>query len=54
MTFDDISGDGSLWAVRYDGADKNILEITFDRWNDLDWLRDFFKAMECVIGKREG
>ena len=44
MTFDDVSGDGSLWAVRYDGADKNILEITFDRWNDLDWLRDFFKA----------
>ena len=43
MTFDDVSGDGSLWAVRYDGEGRNILEITFDRWNDPDWLREFFK-----------
>ena len=23
MTFDDITGDGRLWAVRYDGANEN-------------------------------
>ncbi|MCM1051283.1 MAG: hypothetical protein NC349_04910 [Paenibacillus sp.] len=44
MTFDDITGDGRLWAVRYEGEDDNILYSLFDRWNDVLWLRDFFKA----------
>ena len=64
MTFDDISGDGNLWAVRYDGDNDNILAITFERWNDPEWLKDFFitnlnqaifdtisdaQNLECVI-----
>ena len=44
MTFDDITGDGRLWAVRYDGDNDNILALTFDRWYDLDWLKEFFIA----------
>ena len=42
MTFDDISGDGRLWAVRYEGDDDNILYITFQRWYDIEWLAKFF------------
>lgn len=42
MTFDDITGDGRLWAVKYDGDHDNILAMTFERWNDLDWLKAFF------------
>lgn len=43
MTFDDITGDGRLWAVRYDGANDNELFRLFDQWNDVMWLRNFFK-----------
>ena len=25
MTFDEITGDGRLWAVRYDGEDEQVL-----------------------------
>ena len=42
MEFDDITGDGRIWAVRYDGDDENILTILFRKWNDVDWLSDFF------------
>jgi hypothetical protein len=42
MTFDDITGDGRLWAVRYEGEDDNELYKLFDRWNDVVWLRNFF------------
>lgn len=44
MTFDDITEDGRLWAVRYDGDDENALFRLFDQWNDVRWLRTFFKA----------
>ena len=37
MTFDDITGDGRLWAVKYDGDHDNILAMTFERWNDLPY-----------------
>ena len=43
MTFDDITGDGRLWAVRYDGAIDNELFRLFGQWNDVMWLRKFFK-----------
>ena len=43
MTFDDITGDGRLWAVRYDGENDNELFRLFDQWNDVMWLRNFFK-----------
>ena len=39
MTFEDITGDGRLWAVRYEGHPDNILAMTFEKWNDHDWLR---------------
>ncbi len=43
MTFDDITGDGRLWAVRYAGDNDNILYRILDQWNDVFWLREFFK-----------
>jgi hypothetical protein len=44
MTFDDITEDGRLWAVRYKGEKDNALYRLFDQWNDVIWLRSFFKA----------
>ena len=44
MTFDDITEDGRLWAVRYDGEADNALYTLFEQWNDVMWLRSFFKA----------
>ena len=43
MTFDDITEDGRLWAVRYEDNEENALYRLFDQWNDVAWLRDFFK-----------
>ena len=43
MRFEDIVGNGRLWAVRYDGDPDNILAMTFDKWNDSDWLGEFFR-----------
>lgn len=43
MTFDDITEDGRLWAVRYDKEEDNALYTLFDQWNDVMWLRAFFK-----------
>lgn len=44
MTFDSITPDDRLWATRYDGCVDNVLDILFDQWNNVVWLRDFFKA----------
>lgn len=44
MKFDDITGDGRLWAVKYEGDCENILTLTFRDWNDFDWLEDFFRT----------
>lgn len=43
MTFDKITEDGRLWSVRYDNEDDNALATLFDNWNDVLWLRSFFK-----------
>lgn len=43
MTFDRITEDGNLYAVRYDGDSDNILETLFDQWSDVIWLRMFFR-----------
>lgn len=43
ITFDDITEDGRLWAVRYEGEDDNALYNLFEQWNDVAWLRSFFK-----------
>ena len=34
MTFDCITQDKNLWAVRYDGDSDNILYRLFDQWDD--------------------
>lgn len=49
MTFDDITDDGRLWAVRYDNDPDNALFMLFDQWNDVQWLRDFFKANSAQL-----
>ena len=49
MNFEDITGDGRLWAVRYEGDPDNILAMTFEKWNDQDWLRDFFVTNLCDL-----
>ena len=42
MLFDDISQDGRLWAVHYDGEAENALYAAFSKWSDVEWLRAFF------------
>ena len=43
MGFDDITGDDRVWAVRYEGDEDNILNTVFEQWDDVLWLRQFFK-----------
>ena len=43
MTFDKITEDGRLWAVRYAGENDNALYALFDKWDDIVWLRQFFR-----------
>ena len=43
MTYDSITEDGRLWAVRYDGFTDNALYMLFEQWNDVTWLYKFFK-----------
>ena len=42
LLFDDVTGDGRLWSVRYDGDEENALFQSFAQWNDVEWLRLFF------------
>lgn len=43
MTFDCITENENLWAVRYDNCLDNVLDTVLDQWNDVMWLRSFFK-----------
>ncbi len=43
MTFDDITEDGRLWAVRYKDENDNAFATLLEQWNDVIWLRTFFK-----------
>ena len=43
MNFDLITENGNLWAVRYDSCLDNVLDTILDQWNDVGWLRSFFK-----------
>ncbi len=43
VRFDDVTGDGRLWAVKYDGQSENILTLTFRDWYDIDRLESFFR-----------
>lgn len=51
MRFDEITGDGRIWAARYDGMQDNILYYTFNNWLDLDWLRAFFSQHTTDLWK---
>lgn len=42
MKFDKILDNNTLWAVRYDGANDNVLHEVFSQWNDPEWLVNFF------------
>ena len=42
MTFDKILENNTLWAVRYEGADDNVLQQLFSQWSDPEWLVNFF------------
>lgn len=43
MEFDLITENGNLWAVRYDNCLDNVLDTILGQWNDVTWLRSFFK-----------
>ena len=43
MEFDLITENGNLWAVRYDNCLDNVLDTILGQWNDVAWLRSFFK-----------
>lgn len=43
MKFDLITDNGNLWAVRYEDCLDNVLDTILDQWNDVVWLRTFFK-----------
>ncbi len=43
MKFDQITENGNLWAVRYADCLDNVLDTLFSQWNDVSWLRSFFK-----------
>lgn len=44
MKFDKILDNNTLWAVRYDGANDNALQMLFEQWSNPEWLVDFFLA----------
>lgn len=43
MIFNDITGDERLWAVHFEGEQNNEFIKLFYNWNDVIWLRTFFK-----------
>ncbi len=43
MKFELITENGHLWAVQYEDCLDNVLYTLFDQWNDVKWLRSFFK-----------
>lgn len=43
MKFELITENERLWAVRYDDCLDNVLDSILGQWNDVAWLRSFFK-----------
>ncbi len=43
MKFELVTENGHLWAVQYEDCLDNVLSTLFDQWNDVKWLRSFFK-----------
>lgn len=48
MLFDEITNDGRLWSVRYEGEEENALFRSFAQWNDVEWLRAFFSRTKMT------
>lgn len=44
MKFSVITEDERLWSAWYEGEPDNALYTLFEQWNDVTWLRNFFKA----------
>ena len=42
MKFDKILENNTLWAIREDDAEDNVLQQLFEQWNNPEWLVDFF------------
>lgn len=42
MKFDRILENNTLWAIREDYAEDNVLQTLFQQWSDPEWLVDFF------------
>ena len=42
MKFDKILENKTLWAIREDDANDNVLQQLFEQWNNPEWLVDFF------------
>lgn len=38
MTYDSLTEDGRLWAVKYDDCPDNALYMLLEQWNDVTWL----------------
>ena len=49
MKFDNIDGNGRLWAVKYDENAVNVLSMLFCQWSDVDWLADFFSSNKADL-----
>lgn len=49
MKFDNIDGNGRLWAVKYDENAVNVLSMLFYQWSDVDWLADFFSSNKADL-----
>ena len=43
MKFELITENERLWAVRYDDCLDNVLDSILGQWNDVAWLRSFFR-----------
>lgn len=42
MKIEEITRDGRLWSIKYDEANFNALELLFEQWEDVNWLKNFF------------
>lgn len=42
MRIEEITRDGRLWSIKYEGAEHNALDTLFAQWEDVNWLKQFF------------
>ena len=49
MTYDSITEDGRLWAVKYNDCPDNALYMLFEQWNDVTWLTRTMQEREHTL-----